>query len=65
MIDPYTGCPDRLVEPPEENRPHVDVCCLCDEPIYQGDTYFDFSGDFVCRDCLTLYESMHRKEAHA
>ena len=61
MFDHYTGCPDRVLEPPEENRTYLDVCCMCCEPIYMGDTYYDFGGDIVCEDCRTRYESLHKK----
>lgn len=31
----------------------VHTCDLCEEPIYDGDTYRHFSDDFcVCEDCV-------------
>lgn len=54
MIDPYTGCTDRPVEPPELDT-YTDVCCICDEPLYVHDTRYDFDGDMVCDECVMQY----------
>lgn len=33
----------------------VDVCMVCNRYIFEGERYYDFSGDIVCKDCLSDY----------
>lgn len=61
MTDNRTGCPERQLDPPENAQPIVDVCCVCKEDIYAGETYFDFDGDMVHEDCASDYIRRFRK----
>lgn len=40
------GCPN---EPPP---PIVYTCVNCQEPIYEGDDYYDIEGDAWCEECI-------------
>lgn len=62
MTDPYTGCPERALEPPTRDT-YLDVCCVCGEPIALCEPYYDFGGDTVHEDCLLAYARTRRKEA--
>lgn len=39
----------------QEKAEVVDICMVCNREIYEGESYYDFSGDIVCEDCLSDY----------
>ena len=36
----------------EPKREQIHTCFLCDEPIYEDETYYDIGGDKYCRHCV-------------
>jgi hypothetical protein len=38
----------------------VDICMVCSRYIVEGESYYDFSGDIVCEDCLSDYVKEHK-----
>ena len=38
----------------------VDDCKICNRYIFEGESYYDFSGDIVCEDCLSDYVKEHK-----
>lgn len=36
----------------EEAPEKICECAWCGGPIYEGDEYYDFAGESVCRDCI-------------
>ncbi len=63
MIDYRTGCPDAPIEPPEDTRAVVDVCCMCSYEIPYGEEYYNIHGDAVCEECGTAYLKKHKEVA--
>lgn len=47
----------RPEQPPAEV---LDVCMVCNRYIFEGESYYDFSGDIVCKDCLSNYVKEHK-----
>jgi superfamily II helicase len=38
----------------------VDVCKVCNRYIFEGESYYDFAGDVVCKDCSRDYVKEHK-----
>ncbi|MBO5967829.1 MAG: hypothetical protein J6S14_04950 [Clostridia bacterium] len=36
----------------EPKRKQIHTCFLCDEPIYEGDIYYDVGDVIYCRHCV-------------
>jgi len=37
----------------------VDICMVCNREIYEGETYYCFDDDVICKDCLKDYIKEH------
>lgn len=45
--------PERNLNPPEDTRRVAYSCELCEEPIYEGDDYYDIDGiGRCCEECI-------------
>ncbi len=45
--------PERPLDPPEDRRKTVFICKICEEPIREGDDYFDIPGlGPCCEECI-------------
>jgi hypothetical protein len=53
--------PDYKLEPPEDTRKEVYHCTICDEPIYEGDDYYNIPGLGPC--CETCIDESKRYDA--
>lgn len=31
------------------------ICSMCEQPIYEDDTYYDFEEDLICECCVREY----------
>lgn len=56
-------CPDFKLTPPDDNRQYVDLCCVCREPIHEGDYIYRLNGDAICEDCILDYVKQFREIA--
>ena len=56
------GLPDSMYDYRHEQKKAevVDVCMVCSRYIVEGESYYDFSGDIVCKDCLSDYVKEHK-----
>ena len=54
-------CPDRNLTPPESKV--YDFCCVCGEPIYSGEYFYNITGDKVCEECILQYIKPFREIA--
>lgn len=57
----YYDIPERRLDPPEDTRKEVYHCIICDEPIYEGDDYYDIPGLGPC--CEPCIDDAHCYEA--
>lgn len=39
------------------------ICCDCQNPIIEGEDYWDFDGDKVCQDCIRDYVKSFMRRA--
>lgn len=38
----------------------VDICMVCNRYIFEGESYYAFTDDVVCEDCLNDYVKEHK-----
>ena len=44
------------------NKTQVFVCSDCGQAICEGDTYYDYLGEQLCRECLVKHIKVAKKE---
>ena len=50
----YYDIPERPLDPPEPTLRKVYTCAICDEPIYEGQDYFEIPGlGPCCEGCIS------------
>lgn len=50
----YYDIPDAPLEPPEDRRRKVFICPICEEPIYEGEDYYDIPElGPCCEECIS------------
>lgn len=52
MVDCRTGCPERQLEDTRQPAEIYDYCEVCGDPIYNGETRYDFGLASVHEDCM-------------
>lgn len=53
---------NRMVLNIEENPPKiVCACCVCDDPIFYGERFYDIDGEVIHKDCLQEWASIYQK----
>ena len=55
LVTPY-------ITPACETDTQVFVCSDCGKPICEGDTYYDYLGEQLCRECLVKHIKVAKKE---
>lgn len=50
------------IEPPDDNRPILDICCICGYEIRRGDDHFYIYGDSICDECGLEYLRRHKRQ---
>ena len=48
----YNNVPERPIDPPEDKRKAVYSCEICDDPILEGEDYFNLPWGICCEECI-------------
>jgi len=43
------------LEPPKIKKEYVYKCDICDEEIFEGDSYYEIDGLIYCPDCMEMH----------
>ena len=45
----------RYLEPPEYSKDYVYRCDICDEEIFEGDSYYEIDSLIYCPECMEMH----------